>query len=163
MAQAGNGNHSHWNALCDKLEVEEAKKAGYIEDFWKNFKSEMVEARQSSLWEDAGKGFEQESKIITSNNIKMNIPLHVFMNPTVKFIPYLARIIWKRQNHIPRIIFTTMQLQCIYCTSTCKTVKEIKKLFHEYLEKHENKDEVPYKKEEIDTLDSTCKAQTRII
>ena len=112
-----------WDRFYAKIKSILNDDAEALDIFWKSFKLELIEARSSSVWEDAGKGFEQEPKLPSVDNIKWNIPLHVFMNPPVKFIPYLAKSVWRKTGSIPNILFTSMELQCYYCTSKCKTFK----------------------------------------
>ena len=112
-----------WKRFYAKLKYKEENDPFFMLRFWKSFKLELIEARTSSLWEDAEKGFEHESKPPTAENIKWNLPLHVFMNPPIKFMPYMAKTIWEEAGAIPNILLTAMELQCYYCTANCKTVK----------------------------------------
>ena len=123
IANTEGQNNDTWKKFYIKIESICEKSPVQINNFWKAFKLELIEARTSSVWEDAGKGFEQEPKIPAIENIKWNMPLHVFMNPPVKFIPYMAKAIWKESGALPNIMFTAMELQCFYCTSKSKTYK----------------------------------------
>ena len=123
IAAANGTDTDTWKHFHAKMRSKEENEPSFMIRMWKSFKLELIEARTSSLWEDAGKGFELESKIPTAENIKWNIPLHVFMNPPVKFIPYLAKTIWAESGAMPNILFTAMELQCYYCTAKCKTVR----------------------------------------
>ena len=161
VAATGGTDESTWKIFYAKINSQGNQ--GYVKNFWKYLKLELIEARTSSIWENAGKGFEQEAKIPTMENIKWNLPLHVFMNPPVKFLPYMAKAIWKEAGAIPNILFTAMELQCYYCTSRCKTFKSIKKIFSDYLNEYEGEEEIPFNNNKIEKLGKACRSQNRIL
>ena len=152
-----------WKKMYAKIKAEDQKNPGYIQNFWRYFKLELIEARTSSIWENAGKGFEQEPRIQTIENTKWNLPLHVFMNPPVKYLPYLAQTIWNESGAIPNIIFTAMELQCFYCTTRCKTFREIKRIFTKYLNEYKGEGAIPFSNEKIKKLEKSCRSQNRIL
>ena len=156
-------DESTWKKFYAMIKHKEQNRAGYMKDFWRYLKLELIEARTSSIWEDAGKGFEQEPQVPTIENVKWNLPLHVFMNPTVKYLPYMAKAIWKESGAIPNIIFTAMELQCFYCTTRCKTFKEIKGIFTDYLNQYQGDEPIPFNDNKIQKLEKACRSQNRIL
>ena len=72
-------------------------------------------------------------------NIKMNIPIHVWMNNNVKWTPYFAKAVWKVLGDIPEVLFSVLELQCNYCTRNSKTVKVIHEIFSKYHDEHQKK------------------------
>ena len=72
-------------------------------------------------------------------NIKMNIPIHVWMNNNVKWTPYFAKAVWKVLGDIPEVLFSVLELQCNYCTRKSKTVKVIHEIFTQYHDQHQKK------------------------
>ena len=72
-------------------------------------------------------------------NIKMNIPIHVWMNNNVKWTPYFVKAVWKVLGDIPEVLFAVLELQCNYCTRNSKTVKVIHEIFTKYHDQHQQK------------------------
>ena len=160
-AEDGTNKHT-WTKFYATIKGINQKDPDYIKKFWRYLKLELIEARTSSIWETAGKGFEQEPKIPTLDNIKWNLPLHVFMNPPVKYLPYMAQTIWEEAGSIPNIMFTAMELQCFYCTTKCKTFKTIEQIFTNYLNDYKGEETIPFNKDKIKKLGKACRSQNRI-
>ena len=156
-------DHKAWEELATRMKLREQTEPGFCEKFWASFKMELIEARTSSLWEDAGRGFETEPKIATWKNMTWNLPLHVFMNPPVKFLPYFAKAIWKVFDEVPKIVFTALELQCYYCTRHSKTVRVIENIFIHYLASLGPNDKRPFDERKIRILKQVCRSQRRTL
>ena len=85
------------------------------------------------------------------------------MNPLIKYLPYLARTVWKRSGAIPNILFTAMELQCFYCTTRCKTFRMIKGIFTDYLNEYKGDEAIPFNANKIEKLVKACRSQSRIL
>lgn len=172
--------HSAWVGLVEKLKLRDDGEPGFLNDFWHQFEIELNESRHSSLWEQDGRDFEGESVILKMKNIKMNIPLHVWMNNNIKWTPYFAKAVWKVLGEIPEVIFAVLELQCNYCTRNSKTVRVIHEIFTQYHDQQQKKivgqknrensmevetepsRELPFNKKKIKSLRYLCRSRKNI-
>ena len=78
-AYYNNFEHKTWKSLALKINHKDEKDPGFAKKFWIQFKSELREAREASLWERDSTMFQTTTSDLELKNIESNIPLHVLM------------------------------------------------------------------------------------
>ena len=75
----------------------------------------------------------------------------------------MAKAIWKVNGEVPKIVFTSLELQCYYSTRHSKTVRVIENLFTQYLASLGENDKKPFDERKIRILKQICRTQRRCI
>ena len=57
---------------------------------------------------------------------------------------------------VPRVIFSALELQCLYCTENSKAFRTIYRLFNEHLSTYGPNDTKPFDERKINNLKTYC-------
>ena len=82
-----NFDHKAWKELALRINLKDENFPGFAKNFWIQFKSELREAREASLWERDSIDFQMTTNDLEWKNIESNVPIHVLMEwENTKFI-----------------------------------------------------------------------------
>ena len=151
-------NQTAFEELAARMKEREEVEPGFCDNFWASFKMEMIEGRTSSLWEEAGRKFERQPRDATSEDLAYNMPIHAFMNPSIKFVPDFAKAIWDIFDKVPKIVFTALEFQCYYIKRSSETAQIIENFFVDYLASLGPNEEKPYDERKIRILKLVCRS-----